>query len=96
MMSSIKQTVKPGAKQLFCKPDEAEKKTASGFLLAESATEKPKTAEVVNIGAEVKHYASKDRIIYKPYSITEIKLNNEDFFLVDESDVLGTVIDVAE
>lgn len=88
------QTINPAPKQLFCRPDEAVTKTQSGIILSENAAEKPKTAEVINIGRDVSNYHSGDRIVYKSYSTTEIKLNNEDFILVAEDDVLGTVLDV--
>lgn len=87
------QTIKPGKTLLFCKPLEAETQTKSGIFLTEKAAEKPKTAEVINVGSEVKEYQSKDRIIYKSYSTEELKLEGKDYFLVDVSDVLGKVVD---
>ena len=90
------QTVQPARNQLFCKPLEAETKTASGILLTEAAVEKPKLAEVINVGTGVKEFNPKDQIIYKSYSTTEIQLNREDFFLVAEEDVLGTVVDIED
>lgn len=87
------QTVRPGAKNLFCKPDEAITKTASGFLIAGEG-EKPKTAKVINTGDEVLGFHQGDTIIYKPYSTTDIKVNDEDYFIVAEDDVLGAVVDV--
>lgn len=89
------QTVKPGPKRLFCKPDEAQGTTTkSGFILAKEAQEKPQTAEVINVGNGVKNYAQKDTIYYKPYATTDIKLEGKQYFLIDEDDVLGTVIEV--
>lgn len=87
------QTVKPSKNQLFCKPDEAQTKTASGILLEQKAAERPKTAKVINTGSGVGGFEANDTIIYKPYSISEVKLNGDDFFLVAEEDVLGTVIE---
>ena len=52
-------------------------------------------AEVINVGSKVKDYESKQTIIYKPYATVDIKLDNQDYFLVDQEDVLGTVIEVA-
>ena len=90
------QTVQPAKNQLFCKPVEAESKTASGILLTTAALEKPKLAEVINVGKDVKQFNPKDQIIYKSYSTTEIQLNRENFFLVAEEDVLGVVVDVTD
>lgn len=86
------QTIRPAAKHLFCKQEEAETVTKSGFFLAAEA-EKPQIAEVINVGSEVKGYSQKDRIIYKPYSTTDIKLGNKVYFLVAEEDVLGKVVE---
>lgn len=87
------QTVSPAPKQLFCKPDEAITKTASGILIEKDAAEKPKTCTVINVGSEIKHYKRDDKVIYKSYSVTDLRLNGEDFLLVAEEDVLGAVLE---
>lgn len=87
------QTIKPALKQLFCKPEEAEKKTASGLFLMGDGIEKPKIAEVIRTGSKVTEFKQGDRIVYKPYSTTDIKLNNTDYFLIADDDVLGVVVD---
>jgi chaperonin GroES len=87
------QTIKPAGKQLFCRPEETITQTKSGFLLDSKAAEKPKVAEVVNIGSEVKGFSPKDKIVYKPYATVDIKLERKDFFLIDVEDVLGTVVE---
>lgn len=90
------QTIKPAKNQLFCKPDEAETKTVSGIILTEKATDKPKTAKVINVGDEVTQFKAHDTIVYKTYSTTDIKLDKADYFLIAEDDVLGTVVDTEE
>lgn len=86
------QTIKPSANQLFCKPDEVEEKTVSGLYIDKRTVDKPKTATVINVGSSVKEYSSNDKIVYKPYTTTEIKLNNEDFIIVAEEDILGKIV----
>ena len=71
--------------------EEAETKTASGLYLPDKAQEKPKTAKVVAVGKEVKQVKSGDRIVYKSYSTTEVKVGSEDYILVKEEDILATV-----
>jgi chaperonin GroES len=90
------QTIKPAPDQLFVKPLEATKKTHSGFFLADAAIEKPRMAEVVNVGSRVANFQSGDQIIYKSYAVTEVKVNGDDYMLVAEEDILGTVLDVKE
>jgi len=71
--------------------EEAESKTASGLYLPDKAQEKPKTAKVVAVGKEAKQVKVGDRIVYKSYSTTEVKVGKEEFILVKEEDVLATV-----
>lgn len=71
--------------------EEAETKTASGLYLPEKAAEKPKTAKVVAVGKDVKQVKAGDRIVYKSYSTTEVKVGREEYILVKEEDILATV-----
>ncbi len=71
--------------------EEAEAKTASGIYLPENAQEKPKTAKVVAVGKQAKQIKVGDRIVYKSYSTTEVKIGKDEFILVKEEDVLATV-----
>jgi len=71
--------------------EEAESKTASGLYLPDKAQEKPKTAKVVAVGKEAKQVKVGDRIVYKSYSTTEVKVGGNEFILVKEEDVLATV-----
>jgi chaperonin GroES len=69
----------------------AETKTASGLYLPDKAQEKPKTAKVVAVGPAAKQVKVGDRIVYKSYSTTDIKIESETYILVKEEDVLATV-----
>lgn len=83
--------IKPLADFVVAVPEEADKKTASGLYLPENAQEKPKTAKVVAVGKEVKEVKVGDRIIYKSYSHTDVKVGADEYLLVKEEDVLATV-----
>jgi chaperonin GroES len=71
--------------------EEAVTKTASGLYLPDKAAEKPKIAKVVKVGKEVKEIKTGDRIVYKSYSTTEVKVNDKEYILVKEEDILATV-----
>ena len=71
--------------------EEAQTKTASGIYLPETAAEKPKTAKVVAAGPDAKQVKAGDRIIYKTYSTTEVKVEGTEYILVKEEDILATV-----
>lgn len=65
-------------------------KTKSGILLGE-AKEKPAYAVVESVGKEVKDIKKGDKIVYKEYSTTEIKLDGKDYIILKEEDVLATL-----
>jgi chaperonin GroES len=59
--------------------------------LPEKAAEKPKTAKVVAVGPNAKQIKNGDRIVYKSFSTTEVKVDGKEYILVKEEDVLATV-----
>ena len=81
----------PLADNIVAMAEEAETKTASGLYLPETAKEKPKTAKVVAVGPHVKQLKVGDRIIYKSYSTTEVKMGKDEYIIIKEEDVLATV-----
>jgi len=83
--------IQPLADYVVAVGEEAETKTASGLYLPEKAAEKPKVAKVVAVGKEVKQVKVGDRILYKSYSTTDVKVEAEEYILVKEEDVLATV-----
>ena len=83
--------LQPLADFVVAQAEVAEKKTASGFLLPEKATEKPQTAKVVAIGVDVKHIKVGDLIVYKGYSNTDVTVGSETYTLVKEEDILALV-----
>ncbi len=64
--------------------------TKSGILLGE-AKEKPAYAVVESVGPDVKNVKKGDKIICKNYSTTDIKLEDTDYIIVKEEDVLATL-----
>ncbi len=93
-------TINPLADYVVAQAEEAESKTASGLYLPGNAQEKPKTAKVVAVGpGKVGDDNERipmtvkvgDRIIYKSYSTTDVKVGKEEYLLVKEEDILATV-----
>jgi len=83
--------IQPLADYVVAQTEEAATKTASGLYLPGGAQEKPKVAKVVAVGKEVKSVKVGDRIIYKSYAQTEVKIDTTEYLLVKEEDVLATV-----
>ena len=83
--------IQPLADYVVAQTEKAEAKTASGLYLPDKAQEKPKTAKVVAVGKDARQIKIGDRILYKSYSTTEVKLDRDEYILVKEEDVLATV-----
>lgn len=83
--------INPLADYVVAVAEEAVTKTASGLYLPDKAAEKPKTAKVIAVGKQAKQVKTGDRIIYKSYSTTEVKVGTQEYILVKEEDILATV-----
>ena len=93
-------TVKPLADRVFLKVQAAEKKTAGGIFLPDTAKEKPLIGEIVAVGAGKRNDDGSytpvevkvgDRVLYSKYAGTDIKLGSEDYVLLAEKDILAIV-----
>ena len=77
----------------------AEATTKSGIVLPGQSKEKPQQAEVIAVGPggvvdgkEVKMEVKVgDQVIYSKYSGTEVKLEEEEYIIVRQSDILAIV-----
>jgi chaperonin GroES len=92
-MEDLRMSVKvnPLGDYIVAEPEEAPTKTASGLYLPEKSAEKPKVATVLAVGPDAKQVKVGDRILYKSYSPTEVKVDNKEYLLVKEEDVLATL-----
>ena len=95
-----KLNVKPLGDKVIVKRVEAEEMTAGGIVLPDTAKEKPKRGIVLAIGngrllddgtrsdMQVK---KNDEVIFTSYAGTEIKMDGEEYMIMDESDILGII-----
>ena len=83
-------TLKPLKDRVVAKQEKPLEKTASGILLGE-AKEKPAYAVVESVGPDVVAVKKGDKIIYKEYSTTEVKVDGVDYIILKEEDVLATM-----
>ena len=89
----------PLGDRVVLKQCEAEEKTKSGIILAGQAKEKPQEAEVIAVGPggmvdgkEVKmEVAVGDQVIYSKYAGTNVKLEDEEYIIVKQDDILAVV-----
>ena len=77
----------------------AEETTKSGIVLPGQNKEKPQQAEVLAVGPggmvdgkEVKMEVNVgDQVIYSKYSGTEVKIDEEEYIIVKQSDILAII-----
>jgi len=92
--------LKPLGDRLIVEPVEREEMTASGIVLPETAKEKPMQGKVLAVGpgarkddgARVKMDVSQgDTVLYAKYAGTEVKIDDNKYLILKESDVLAIV-----
>lgn len=83
--------IKPLGDRVVATRIEAQSQTASGLYLPDQAKEKPVVATVEAVGKDVKNVKTGDKILYKEYSTTEIKIDGTEYLIVKEEDILATV-----
>ncbi len=92
-------TVKPLADRVLIKPNEQTEMKKGGIIIPDTAKEKPQEGEVIEVGPgrvedgklvpmEVK---KGDRILYGKYSGTEVTVDNNDYLIMRESDILAII-----
>jgi chaperonin GroES len=81
----------PLADWVVAEQEEAVTKTASGLYLPDKAAERPKVAKVLKAGKDVKEIKTGDRIVYKSYSTTDVKIDDKEYILVKAEDIIATV-----
>ena len=83
-------SLKPLKDRVVAKIEKPLEKTKSGILLGE-AKEKPAYAVVESVGPDVKSVKKGEKIVYKEYSTTEIKVDGIDYIILKEEDILATL-----
>ena len=93
--------IKPLGDRVVVKMLEAEEKTKGGIILASSAKEKPQVAEVVSVGpggiVEGKDVVMEvevgDHVLLSKYAGTEVKLDENEYTILRQNDILAVVED---
>ena len=89
----------PLADRVVLKQSTPEEKTKSGIILTSQSQEKPQQAEVVAVGpgglVDGKEVTMNekpgDMVIYSKYAGNEVKLEDEEYIIVKQSDILAIV-----
>ena len=89
----------PLGDRVVLKQLDAEETTKSGIVLPGQAQEKPQQAEIVAVGPggmvdgkEVKMEVNVgDNVIFSKYSGTDVKIDEEEYIIVKQNDILAVI-----
>ena len=82
---------KPLKDRVFVKYSEEAERTAGGLYIPESAKEKPQKGVIEAVGSEVKEIKVGDTILFDKYSGSKINIDNNEYLIIKEEDILGIV-----
>jgi chaperonin GroES len=94
------QSIKPLFDYILVKPVKQEQATASGIILPENVKEKPQIGEVMAVGSGWHNQDGKkfpleikkgQKVIYKKWGGNEIKVENEEWMLIKQDDIMAVV-----
>ncbi len=92
--------IRPLHDRILVKRVEEETKTKGGIIIPDSAKEKPFEGEVVAVGGGRKTEDGKvialdvktgDRILFSKYAGSDIKIDDVEYLIMKEDDVLGVI-----
>ena len=92
--------LRPLQDRIIVKRVEEETKTAGGLFIPETAKEKPQRGEIVAVGNGKKTEDGKvlpldvkvgDIVLFGKYAGTEVKVDNNDYLMMREDDILAVV-----
>jgi len=93
-------TVRPLHDRILIKRIEEKETVKGGIIIPDTAKEKPQEGEVMAVGKGKKTEDGKvipldvkvgDRILFGKYSGTEIKIEDQEYLIVREDEVLGVI-----
>jgi chaperonin GroES len=92
--------VKPLHDRILIKRVEEKETVKGGIIIPDTAKEKPQEGEVIAVGGGKKTEEGKvipldvqagDRILFGKYSGTEIKIDEQEYLIIREDEVLGII-----
>jgi len=86
-----KSPIQPLADRVVAVREEAAQKTASGIYLPDTAKEKPVIAKVIAVGPEVNQVKVGEKIVYKEYATTDLKIDSQEYLIIKQEDILATI-----
>lgn len=85
---------KPLGKRVLVERIEEEKKTNSGIIIPDNATEKPSVGVIMEISKEVEkegEVKKGDKVLFGKYQGNEVKVDGKDFIVLESKDIFGVL-----
>jgi chaperonin GroES len=83
--------LKPLADYVVLTVEKEEQKTASGIILTSESKDKQAIANVFAVGPKVEELQVDDRVIYESYSGTKVKLDGEEYLVIQAKHILAKI-----
>ncbi len=92
--------IRPLGERVVVKPLPSEERTKSGIVLPDTAKEKPQEGEVIAVGSgKILETGQRvpidlkpgDRILFSKYAGNEVKIDEVEYLIMREADILGVI-----
>ena len=85
--------IQPLGDRVLVRLVEEEAVTKSGLVIPDTAKEKPQRAEVIAVGDDEEAIKVKpgDVVLFAKYSGTDVRVDNEDYLILNSADLLAVV-----
>jgi chaperonin GroES len=99
-MNAVSVKIRPLGDRVLVKPLSRETVTKSGIVLPDTAKEKPQEGEILAVGPgkvldngkrTTLEVSAGQKILFAKYAGTEIKVEDEEYLILRESDIMGIV-----
>jgi chaperonin GroES len=96
--------LRPLHDRVVVKRIDAEAKTSGGIIIPDAVKEKPQQGEVIAVGPGGRDQAGKlvpidvkagDRVLFGKWSGNEVKLDDIEYLIMKESDIMGVLVEAA-
>ncbi|MDR1928976.1 MAG: co-chaperone GroES [Endomicrobium sp.] len=92
--------IRPLGEKVLVRPTELKEVKKGGIIIPDTAKEKPQEGEIVAVGTGKKTEDGRvialdvkkgDKILFGKYSGTEVKIDNREYLIMSQDDILGII-----
>jgi len=101
MSAAPKTALQPLGSHVIVSRSSAADKSTGGIIIPEKAKDKPKEGKVLAVGPgkvmedgkrQEMQLKAGDRVLFSSYAGTEVKINGEEYVVMEESDIFGVIL----